>query len=698
MFTEERKRQIIGYFVEEAKEYLNTIEPGLLNLQDPMQNQEILQVFFRATFSLRGGAAMLGFDSINKTVHRLGECFKLLREYPLNIDQNLQRLILQVVEIIAELIEQVQTPVGLTDEIANDILSNVEPVFAEISKYFVSTGDNKIINSLADNHTGTINNINNPTKLLSIMREIHPPATESQKFTLEASVSVVTLLEDRAQVRRIGKANLSQGLWRVVVDKVAPVLSDKSLRAEFCEDYPGARIDDVRVRRQRLLKEDDRPDAIKAVEQELRSLLQTFNNITEDRQHQEHCFDQINTILAKGLQELPIDAVWGQIDPKSWREQLQTLFKQLRDFRGEILTSYYTQEQLRQQIDDLIKKLEALSRPDMVYSARIEADLMIPQAGEYQIAFDYVVPNAMWRPWHQARLLFQEEKPTLSFRFDGCVWQRTGEDWNNVDLVFSTARASLGTEPPLLQDDFLNVQEKSQEIIVESRDRQIQTTGLGTDETPATVNLPGVDDGGEVRNLRPATKATIPSDGRPYRVPIFSFDTEAKVEYILMPEISCQVVLKSEQTNTSEFPILAGPVDLVRTSGFVGRTSVNFLAPGEKFALGWGPDGAMRVQRTTTKEKEQDHLTKWNILTTTTKLFLSNIGAESRVIKTTERVPVSELEQVKVEVIADKTTDGVQPDENGFCTWNFTLEPYSQLEAFLVHKISVAPEVQMNLS
>ena len=161
-----------------------------------------------------------------------------------------------------------------------------------------------------------------------------------------------------------------------------------------------------------------------------------------------------------------------------------------------------------------------------------------------------------------------------------------------------------------------------------------------------------------------------------------------------MPEISSQVVLKSEQTNTAKFPILAGPVDLVRTSGFVGRTSLLFIAPGEKFALGWGPDGAMRSQRTHTQKKEQDHLTKWNIVTNTVKLFLSNIGDESRIIKTTERVPVSELEQVKIELISEQTTDSVQSDENGFCTWNFHLEPYSQLEASLVCKVSSAPEVK----
>jgi hypothetical protein len=76
--------------------------------------------------------------------------------------------------------------------------------------------------------------------------------------------------------------------------------------------------------------------------------------------------------------------------------------------------------------------------------------------------------------------------------------------------------------------------------------------GLGSaapTATPATVELPGVDGGGEVRNLRPTSEATIPSDGRPYRVPIFSLSSEATVEYVLMPEVSCQVVLKSEQAS-----------------------------------------------------------------------------------------------------------------------------------------------------
>jgi len=524
------------------------------------------------------------------------------------------------------------------------------------------------------------------------MQTTEQPPTTIEQLVLEAPVSVVTLLEDRALVRRRGKIDLNPGLWRLRIEKVAPVLADKSLRAEFLGQYPDSRIDDVRARRQMLVTDEERPQEIRTLLAEWKLLRKSFDNAKEDREHLGSSFYEIEAILVKTLTDIPDDAAWGQLDPKIWRDQFQTIFSQMRSLRSDILTSYNSQKRLAEELQDLAAKIKALSRPDFLYTAYIEADLTIAAAGEYEIAFDYVVPNGFWRPWHQARLLLGD-RPTVSFRCDGCVWQRTGEDWHDVDLIFSTARASLGTEPPLLADDYLSVREKAKDIQVQMRDRRVQSTGLGA-ATPEAVQLPGVDDGGEVRNLRPATKATIPSDGRPYRVPIFEFESPAEVEYVLMPEISLRVVLKSVQANNSQYPILAGPVDLVRSQEFIGKTSVMFIAPGEKFALGWGPDAALRVQRAINKKTEIIRETKWRTVTAEVKLFISNIGPDLREIKTTERVAVSELEEVKIEVLKDKTTEGVLPDENGFCRWSFTLLPYSQIQPKLTYKISASPEVK----
>ncbi len=554
--------------------------------------------------------------------------------------------------------------------------------------------------------------------------------TEIQTLALDAPVTTVTLLEDRAQVQRLATVNLTPGLWRVTVDPVTPILADKSLRAELTHlselvEEPdavtdsnansrtnsrtnagvSAKVNDVRIRRRILIKESERTGLVAELQNEWRTQYDQSEILSEDREYLEEQFAQIGMILVHGMQELPVDAAWGQVDPLAWQSQLQPIFHRLREIRSKILDTYHAQTQLQEAIARLVQRIEATVSPDTTYNAYLEADLAIAEPGAYQLTFDYIVPNALWRPYHQAQLQTPlpdsspnpapEPTPRLIFRTDGCVWQNTGEDWLNVDLVFSTARTSLGTEPPLLTDDVLTIREKSKKTVVELRDHKINTAGLGR-ETNLTdpVELPGVDDGGEVQTIRATTKANIPSDGRPYRVPLCQFATDAIVERVLMPEVVPQVVLKSTQTNQANLPVLAGPVDLIRGTEYMGRTTVSFIAPQERFALGWGTDATMRVQRTTARKHEKNHLTQWGTTTNTVNIFLSNIGDEVRLITMTERVPVSELEKIKVEVIQDETTDYVKPDINGFCNLHLQITPYAQTKVVLVYKVSAAPDVE----
>ena len=91
------------------------------------------------------------------------------------------------------------------------------------------------------------------------------------------------------------------------------------------------------------------------------------------------------------------------------RSQVESLFQQLRDIKNSIFENNQNQKIIREQINHLIKQLRNLSRPDYIYTANIEADLMISKEGEYEVIFDYIVPNALWRPIHQVRLLSEAE-------------------------------------------------------------------------------------------------------------------------------------------------------------------------------------------------------------------------------------------------------------------------------------------------
>ncbi len=127
--------KIIGYFIEEAKEHLETIEKGILDLSAAVEDEETVNELFRAAHSIKGGAAMLNFTSIQKTSHRLEDAFKILRDENINPDQTLESLFLKTYDIIQELLQRLQGPLGLTEEDGDEILEAAEPHFVELLSY-----------------------------------------------------------------------------------------------------------------------------------------------------------------------------------------------------------------------------------------------------------------------------------------------------------------------------------------------------------------------------------------------------------------------------------------------------------------------------------------------------------------------------------------------------------------------------------
>jgi len=146
------QQRILGYFIEEAKEHLDTLEKGLLELRLVVKDPERERVneMFRAAHSVKGGAAMLGFDSIQKTAHRLEDSFKVLKEHEVNVDRKLETLFLRGYDTLKDLIEQLQGPFGLRDEEATQTIQAAEPNFAQLQTYL-----NQLVNGGSVSSTAT---------------------------------------------------------------------------------------------------------------------------------------------------------------------------------------------------------------------------------------------------------------------------------------------------------------------------------------------------------------------------------------------------------------------------------------------------------------------------------------------------------------------------------------------------------------
>ncbi|NJN32093.1 MAG: histidine kinase [Synechococcales cyanobacterium RM1_1_8] len=129
------KQRVLGFFIEGAREHLDTIERGLLNLQAAMADPEQVNELFRAAHSVKGDAAMLSLNGIHKVAHRLEDCFKLLQEHPVRIDQQVESLFLRGFDTLHELVEKLQLGESDSEGDAQRVISEVEPVFQQLLDY-----------------------------------------------------------------------------------------------------------------------------------------------------------------------------------------------------------------------------------------------------------------------------------------------------------------------------------------------------------------------------------------------------------------------------------------------------------------------------------------------------------------------------------------------------------------------------------
>ncbi|MFN6496153.1 MAG: response regulator [Nostoc sp. DedQUE01] len=104
----DKELEIQMQFLEEATDYLNTLEGVLLEIDTSNRiDLDKINAALRAAHSIKGGAAMMGFKSLSDLSHRLEDSFKVLktRKTSLEIDTQLQSLLLSGVDWLRQIVD-----------------------------------------------------------------------------------------------------------------------------------------------------------------------------------------------------------------------------------------------------------------------------------------------------------------------------------------------------------------------------------------------------------------------------------------------------------------------------------------------------------------------------------------------------------------------------------------------------------------
>jgi chemosensory pili system protein ChpA (sensor histidine kinase/response regulator) len=127
---QDKERQVRLQFLEEAQDYLNTIESGLLGLSAGKIERQRLDEVLRAAHSIKGGAAMMGFSTLSQVAHRLEDFFKVLKVGKVDaFDRDLEMLFLSSVDRLRQIVAlNRQSP----DIDAIWLESNVNPILDKL--------------------------------------------------------------------------------------------------------------------------------------------------------------------------------------------------------------------------------------------------------------------------------------------------------------------------------------------------------------------------------------------------------------------------------------------------------------------------------------------------------------------------------------------------------------------------------------
>ncbi|MBI5766815.1 MAG: mucoidy inhibitor MuiA family protein [Verrucomicrobia bacterium] len=544
-------------------------------------------------------------------------------------------------------------------------------------------------------------------------------------LSAKSAITAVTVYTDRAIVTRTAALDLAAaGAAEVTFEKLPANLVDQSLQVS---GRGAAQVTILDVAARTTFVDATPNERVKALEDELRDLGKQ-KRVLDDRAN-------LLAMQEKSLGRLEGAATAPPVKdsaPRMSIEESAKLLQFLEENLSKLATARQTltaqQEELAAKIDAAQRQLNQLrgsgGRSFKTVTVRLDA----ATAGQLDLTLSYAVPGASWMPSYDARVNSNEK--TIALAYHGIVRQNTGEDWKDVALTLSTARPSLGGAAPeqrpwavdvfdrAVRDQKLmndaRTRETAVKVLLEAQQRQRAEMAAGR---AVTLNMPMATQAASAAAPEPleamaaqaefeasatsasfkiTSPASVASDNSPQKVPITTAPLAATPEYLTTPKLQPAAFLTAKVVNSSDFPLLAGAMNVFLDGTFVATSHLRTVMSGEKFDLALGADEGIAV-----KHKRVQRFTEDTGLTNSGKrityeylLTLQNNKKTAARIIVNDQLPVSRNEKIVVKQLAPEAKE-IKPTAEGALKWTLDLKPGEKRELTLKFSIDHPNDVQV---
>ena len=507
----------------------------------------------------------------------------------------------------------------------------------------------------------------------------------------QSRIDAVTVYPDGATITRLAEIAVPLGTSTLLIKGLPPVLDPASVRVEAMADGTLA-IGSVETR---LSPGDAKPSVDAALEAKIAGLREESGKVETKLDALEIKRKSIVHFSEADPTKLSQDGKSG--DPAIWKSVWDTVGDELGRVNEDIRVE-------RVKKADLVAQIAALERARPIApppgAPKRDVAIAVESGGALKVSLTlfYRVSQAAWTPRYDAKLDTgaKDRKPSLELVRRAEITQRTGEDWDGVALAVSTVRTQGGTAAPEVTP-----------LIVSFNNYYGATGGAAPDKDalarkampmPAPASAPApppagtlaapaqeaakpvmatLDAGAFQASFNVPGKVSVPRDGSAKTFALSSTKIAPDLSARVAPALDQKAYLDLSFVQNEDAPLLPGEVAIQRDGTYVGKGRFPLVAPGDKATLGVGADDRIKVARVPLRQKDTEPgwIGSTRSQITEFKTSVKNLHDTPIHVTATDRIPVSDVNQITVEALSTNTpaTEKVVADKRGVSAWSFDL-------------------------
>lgn len=344
----------------------------------------------------------------------------------------------------------------------------------------------------------------------------------------------------------------------------------------------------------------------------------------------------------------------------------------------------------------------------------------------------YLVSDCGWAASYDLAATDLNQK--INLKYKARIYNNTGNDWNNVDLILSTADPLLSASQPILEPWYIDFQALNQaknktpqsplnykadyrsnvasELSVANQ-RVYDNYMLDKDEEMLTFgdDFKRLD---QKKNQKPAVKLkqieiselsaefvitnkfSCPSDSKPYSVDVKEMNLDANFSHVSIPKLDQGAFLIANITGWQELDLVPGPTNVYFGGVYVGVSQIDTRNVGDTLALSFGRDTKVTVLRKLKKE-----VSSKKVMGSTKKetyLYETSIRNNQNVpikINVFDQIPLSK--NTDITISTDEISNGSKDIITGEVKWEITLQPGETKNIEIGYSVKYPKDAQIKI-